>query len=520
VRLHQALAKLVEAEVLYQRGQPPQAHYLFKHALIQDAAYQSLLKSTRQQYHQQIAHVLEAQFADITETQPELLAHHYTEAGRIGQAIPYWQQAGQRAVERSAYVEAIAHLTKGLELLKTVPDTPARVQHELRLQIALGMPLITTKGYGAPEVENVYTRARELCGHVGDSSELFGTLLGLCRVYTTRAELQTGVELAERCFRLAQRAQSHDLLLEAHYALALTSFCIGHLARAHEHAERGIALYTPQHRSHAFLYGQDPGVTFRAYAARALWPLGYPTQAFNRTHEAMSLAYEVAHPFSLALGLIWMAELYQFRREGHTTQERAEAAIAFSTEQGFPLWAAWGTILRGWALAEQGRVAEGVAQIRHGLATFATTGAEIYRPYYLALLAEVYGKGGQTEEGVSAVAEALALVDKTGECWYEAELYRLKGELTLQSSVSNPHPPILHPQAEAEVCFLKAIDIARHQSAKSLELRAAMSLSRLWQQQGKKDEARQMLAEIYGWFTEGFDTKDLQEAKALLEELA
>jgi TOMM system kinase/cyclase fusion protein len=515
--LQRELGRLVEAELLYQRGVPPQARYVFKHALIQDAACQSLLKSTRQQYHKQIAQVLEEQFAETKETQPELLAHHYTEAGLIAPAIPYWQKAGQRAVERSANVEAISHLTKGLELLKTLPETPERVQQDLTLQITLGPALMTTKGFAASEVERAYARARELCQQVGETPEIFPVLWGLWAFYLVRAELQTALELGEQLLTLAQRQHAPAFLLEASYALGDTLFNLGEIVLAEEHLEQGITLYDPrQHSSQAFLYGQDPGVTCRAFAAWALWCRGYPDQALKRSHEALTLAQELAHPFSQAHALNVAAQLHQFRREGQAAQERAEAAITLSSEHGFALWLAWGTVLQGWALVEQEQVEKGIAQMRWGLAACRATGAELARPHLLALLAEGYREMGQTEEGLIALAEALDLVHRSGERYYEAELYRLKGTLTLQSRVQGPKSQV---EKEAEECFLKAIEIARRQQAKSLELRAAMSLSRLWQQQGKKAEARQMLAEIYGWFTEGFDTVDLQEAKASLEEL-
>ncbi len=530
-KLQHRLKQLVEAELVYQRGLLPQANYLFKHALIQDTAYQSLLKSKRQQLHQQIAQVLEEQFPETKETQPELLAHHSTEAGLVEQAIPYWQRAGERATQRSADLEAISHLTKGLELLKTLPDTPERAQQELLLQAALSPALMATKGWAAPEVGIAYARARELCQQVGETPQLFPVLYGLCGFYTNRAELLTARELGEQLLILAGSIQDPALLMEAHFALGQTLFWLGEFTLAREHGEQGVTLYNPQqHRSHAFLYGQDPGVACLSYAALALWHLGYPDQALKRIYNALTLAQELSHSYSLAVALVIAAMLHQFRREGPAAQERAEAAIALASEQGFPYLLARGTVLRGWALAEQGRGQGGIVQIRQGLAAWWATGAEVFRLYFLTLLAEAYGKVGQAEEGLTLLAEALAAVDNSGERFYEAELYRLKGELSLQSrqvktsqdksAVTNPQPPIPNPQAEAEACFRKAIEIARRQQAKSLELRAVMSLSRLWQQQGKKVEARQMLTEIYGWFTEGFDTADLKEARALLEELS
>ncbi|HEV8712154.1 MAG TPA: hypothetical protein VGX03_04915, partial [Candidatus Binatia bacterium] len=475
-----------------------------------------------QQYHQQIARALEDRFPEIVETQPELLAQHYTEAGLIKQAIPYWQKAGQRAAQRSANVEAITHLTKGLELLSTLPDTPERIQQELTLQISLGAPLIATKGYSAPEVGKVYTRARELCRQVGETPQIVPVLNGLQVFYITQGELQTGRELAEQTMRLAQSVQDPALLVQGHLVLGEVLYWSGEWAPARGHFERAIALYDPRRPRPPWAW-IDAKVPSLSYAALALWMLGYPDQALKRSQEAFTLAQELSHPFSLAWALHFAAWLYQCRREVQATQEQAEALIALCTEQGFPFWLAPGIRFRSWALAEQGQREEGLAQIRQGRAAGRVTRARIGRSHSLALQAEMCGKVGQAEEGLVLLADALAAVDTTGERFYEAELYRLKGELVLQSGVRSPEskPPNRNPQleVEAEACFLKAIEIARRQQAKSLELRAVMSLSRLWQQQGKKKEAHEMLAEIYGWFTEGFDTKDLQEAKALLEEL-
>jgi class 3 adenylate cyclase/predicted ATPase len=507
------LSVLKDSELLYERGIYPQSTYIFKHSLIQDATYQSLLKSTRQKYHRKIAQVLEKHFPDTMETQPELLAHHYTEAGLNEQAVGYWHQAGKRATQRYANVEAINHLSKGLEVLMTLPDTLERARQELDLQATLGLALMAVKGFASLDTERAYARARELCQQVGETSQLSPVLHGLFRFYMNRAELQTTRELAEQLFSLAQRAQDPELLLEAHRVLGTTMFWLGEMAPARAHLEQGMALYDPQqHRSHAFVYGQDPGVVCRSLAAWPIWMLGYPDQALQSTNEALTLARELAHPFSLAIALNIAAVFHQFRREAQAVQERAEALMTLSSEQGFPHWLAYGTILRGWALTAQGEGAEGIAQVRQGLVAHRATGAELYRPYFLALLTEAYGEVGQPEEGLTVLVEALAIVDNTGERNWEAELHRRKGELLLMQQGQK--------LGEAEECFRKALDTTRRQQAKSLELRAAMSLSRLWQQQGKQEEAHQLLAEIYGWFTEGFDTADLKEAKFLLEELA
>jgi class 3 adenylate cyclase/DNA-binding winged helix-turn-helix (wHTH) protein/predicted ATPase len=508
--LQQGLHQLVTAEFLYQRGLPPHATYLFKHALIQEAAYQSLLKSTRQQYHQRIAQVLEAQFPETAATQPELLAYHYTEAGVMAQAIPYWQQAGQRAIERSANLEAIGHLTKGLEVLTTLPDTPDRTRQELDVQTALGPALRAIKGWAAPEAARAYSRARELCQQVGETPQLFPVLFGLWTSSIVRPELQTARELGEQLLRLGQNAQNPALLVQAHWVLGFTLLFMGAFAPARAHMEHVMALYDPQqHRSYTLLYGQDPGATALLHAAWALWYLGYPDQALQRSQQSVTLAQELSHPFSLAWALDDAAKIYQFRREAQRTHERAEALMTLATEQRFAFWVVSATVLRGWALAEQGQGAEGIAQIRQGLAAWQAMGETLYQPHGHTLLAEIYGNVGQTEAGLAMLAEVLADVHNTGLCYCEAELYRLKGVL-LQA---------VGGSGEAEACFHQALDVARRQQAKSWELRAATSLARLWQQQGKRAEAYRLLAPTYGWFTEGFDTADLQEAKALLEEL-
>jgi class 3 adenylate cyclase/predicted ATPase len=522
VTLRRELAQLVDAELLYQRGVPPQIRYIFKHALIQGTAYQSLLKSKRQQYHQRIARVLEERFPETAEVQPELLAHHYTEAGLSREALGYWQRAGQLAIEQSANVEAIAHLNKGLEVLRTLPETSERAEQEIGIQIALGVPLIATKGYGAPEVEDAYTRARELSRGIGETPQLFPVLRGLWNCYLLRARLQTAYELGEQLLILAQKQQDPALLVGAYRVLGSTLCFQGELARAQKYVEQGIALYDQeQHSSLAFLYGADPGVVCRLYLAWLLWFRGYPDQALNGIYDALNLARELRHPFTLAFALSVSAMAHQFRRDREAVQELAEEAIALCTEQRIAQWLALGNIQRGWVLTEHGRCEEGIGQMHQGLAAWEGTGADLVRPYYLSLLIEAYGKVGKVEEGLTLLGEALAAVDRNGERWWEAELYRLKGELIVSQGVEEVQSPQPEVQqlSEAEGSLRHAIEIAHRQGAKSLELRAVMSLSRLLQKQGKKREARQMLAEIHSWFDEGFDDPDLQKAKELLEEL-
>jgi predicted ATPase len=511
--VQRGLHQLVEAEFLYQRGLPPQVIYVFKHALIQEAAYQSLLRSTRQQYHQRIAQVLEAQFPEVTAMQPELLAHHYTEAGLTAQAVRYWQRAGQLASDRSANLEAISHCTTGIALLTTLPETPEHTRQALTLYTTLGAALQMAKGHAAPEVEHAYTQAYALGQRVGETPELGPVLLGLWRLYNTRLQLHTAREVGDALLRLAPRAQDPTLAVIAHPHLGLTWFLMSAFPTAWQHFEAGLALYTPdQHRAPVFRSGQDPGVSCRAYAAMTLWLLGYPEHAWAHIHEGLALAHALAHPYSLAFAHFWAAWVAQVRRDAPAVRAHAEAAVALSTEQGFPLWAATGTTLRGWALAMQGQGEAGLAQVHQGIAAWRATGAALCVPCFCTMLAEVAARLGHTADGLQALAEAHTLVEQHEERWWEADICRLRGVLLRRQPGT--------PPAEAEACFQQALAVARRQEAKALELRAAVSLARLWQQQGKRAEAYDLLAPVYGWFTEGLDTADLQEAKALLEELA
>jgi class 3 adenylate cyclase/predicted ATPase len=508
--LQQGLGRLVEAELLYQRGLPPEASYLFKHALIQETALQSLLRHTRQQYHQQIAQVLAERFPETGETQPELLAQHYTEAGLAAQAVPYWQRAGQRAIERSANIEAISHLTKGLEVLKTLPETPERHQQELTLQLALGAALSMLKGFTATETEQAYNSARQLCQQVGDSPQRFAALAGLLRFYRSRTELKTAQELGEQLLKLAQSMQVPAFLLDAYCEQGTNLWHAGKFASALSHLEQGIAHYNPQkHPSRISSYSHAELLCFSS-AGRSAWFLGYPDQALGRNQEALALARQSPHPYSLATALHLASTLHVWRREAQLVQELAEATIVLSREHGFIRWLGGGLIRKGWAVATLGSAEEGIAQIRQGIATWREIGTKQAELQHLAMLAEAYKTGGQIEAGFSALAEALAIMHTSEERYYEAEVYRLRGELLLEEGKKFK---------AAEESFLQALAVARQQGAKSLELRAVMSLCRLWQKRDMRAQAHQMLTEIYRWFTEGFNTLDLQEAKALLDTL-
>jgi len=533
--------------------------YQFLHAMYQAVLYERIPAMRRLRLHHRIGQSEEQRHGVGASTIAAELAVHFERGGDLRRAVQYRQLAGHNTLRQHGYQEAIAHFTRGLELLATFPDTPERRQQELALQVALGSPLQALQGYSAPEVEAVYTRARELAQQIGETAPLFPVLRGLYVFYLLRGKLQTAHELGERLLSLAQSVEDPAFLLEAHFALGQALMFRGELVAAQEHIEHGIALYDPvRHGSHAFLYGQDPGVFCRILAAWNLCFLGYPDQALKRDYEALDVAREVLHPLSLAAAQALVAVTYQFRRDGHAAREHAGAAIELSSQQGFPFFLALGTIMTGWALAEQGQAEEGLVQLRQGLAAYRATGAELVMTRFIALLAEAWGKVGQSEEGLSVLPEAFAIMNSNGERDYEAELYRIKGTLTLQGakpkakiypelsrrskrqkklSVSHSQPLAPHIQAEveqeAEGYFLKAIDIARQQQAKSLELRAVMSLVRLRQQQvthasrstqqvscNRLNEAQRQLSEVYHWFTEGLDTKDLQDAKALLNTLA
>jgi class 3 adenylate cyclase/predicted ATPase len=506
------LSHLQAAEFIYEQPAFPEPEYVFKHALTQEVAYQSVLRERRSVLHERTAEAIEEVFRDGLGDHYGELAHHYGRTGNTQKAVDYLQLAGQQATRRSANAEAIAHFARGLELLERLPNTAERIQQELTLQISLGAPLIVTKGFAAPEVGQAFTRAQELCQELGDTPQLFPVLRGLGAYYVARGELQAAHEIGEQLLRLAESAEEPALFLEAHNSIGAISYFLGDLALAREHCEQGIALYDHrQHASHAFLYGQDPGVTCRTYEAGALLQLGYPDQALKVSNDGLTLARELGHPMSMVLALSSVARLHHLRGEAQTTQELAEAMISLSSEHGMHDWLTGGTIQRGQALAEQGREEEGIVQMREGLAAAQSIGMKVSRPGLLGGLARAYGEVGQVDEGLAALAESLALVQKTGERLHEAEQYRIKGELLLKRAAPDEH--------EAEACFHKAKDIAQHQSAKFYELRVATSLARLWQKQGKKEEARKLLADIYGWFTEGFDTAALKEAKALLAEL-
>jgi len=508
------LIRLQAAEFLYETSLFPEIEYTFKHALTHEVAYGSLLQDRRRALHARIVDAIEKQFSDRLSEHVEGLAHHAGRGELSEKAVEYLHQAGKKTAARSANREAIAYFEQALDLFKHLPETRKTLEQNIDIRIDLGPALIATSGYGADTVEQIYTQARELCQRLGETHRLFPVLWGLCRFYDARGELKKAHELGDQLFSVGQNLNDPALLLEAHHTRWSTSFILGELDSVVHHSQRGLSLYDPQQHFHLALRygGHDSGVCCRQMRAKALWLLGYPDQALQSIRGALVLARDLAHPFSLALALLFAAWVSQQRGDEQDALEHVEAAIALGTGHEFPRFVTQGSILGGYLLISQQQRDKGCELIRNALLAQRLRGPEREQSYFDSLVGEAYGIIGHTEEGLTTMGETLARVQTTGERFYEAELHRIKGELLLGQTTTD--------EREAEACFQKAIKVARGQSAKSLELRAAMSLSRLWQRKGKTAEARQLLAEIYGWFTEGFDTADLKEAKALLEELS
>ena len=488
------------------------AGYQFLHALYREIIYERVPTSRRARWHRQIGVRLEAGYGARAPELATELAAHFVRGRNAERAVPYLQMAAAQAVRRSAHHEAFQHLTQALELLAMLPETPARRQRELDVQIALGSVLIATKGAGSPEVEQAYARARALCAQIGETPQLFSTLRGLCRFYRSRGALPTARELGEQLYRLAQREAEPAHQLEAHDALGGTLFYLGDYAAARIHLEQGIALTDPMTQGELVLqHGVALGVRCLAMAAWTLWCLGYPAQALQRSQEALALAQALAHPYSLGLSQHYAASLHHHRREAAAVEAQAEALMPLGTVQGFPLWVGFGAVWRGWVSAMQGQGEAGLEQIRQGMEAVIAAGQVVSRPLCLVLLAEATGHVGRYVEGLRLLTEVLTALETSGRGDLLAETYRLQGEFLLRQA----RPDVVR----AEACFHQALAVARRQQAKSWELRCAMSLSRLWQQRNRREEAHQLLAEAYGWFTEGFDTADLRDARGLLEGL-
>jgi predicted ATPase/DNA-binding winged helix-turn-helix (wHTH) protein len=487
--------------------------YRFVHELYREVLYERVSVSRRVRWHRQIGTRLEAGYVQQASELAAELAMHFVRGKEAPKAAYYLRLAGENALRLSAYQEALAHLQQGLAMLQTLPDTPERIQHELRLRMALGPALMATKGYVSADVAANYGRARELCQQEGDTFQSFPVLWGLWQFANGSAQHQTAWELGEQLLAVAQQSDDPVHILQAHHALWNTAFHRGMLVTAQRHLAQGQRLYTPQqHHAHAVQYAvDDPGVCCLSTGAQIQWLLGYPDQAEEMSRAGLALAQELGHPYSLAHALIDAATISQFRRDIRSVSERAEAVLALGNEHGFRIMVALGTILQGWAHAMQ-QPGAGIAEMRQGLADLYAMGTEHLQPWFRVLLVEACGHINLVDEGCTLLNDALRITHATGERVMEGELYRLQGELWLVRSTGQ--------DAEAETCFQRALEVARQQQAKSLELRAAMSLGRLWQQQGKRAAAYEILAPTYGWFTEGFDTADVREAKALLDNLA
>ncbi|MCK1636114.1 AAA family ATPase [Bradyrhizobium sp. 157] len=510
--LQAALDDLVGAGLVFRRGTPPQATYSFKHALVQDAAYATLVRAKRQRMHARIAAAIEQHFSETVQAQPELLAHHYMEAGLAQPAIDYWLRAGQRAIARSAMTEALAQLQSGLDLLASLPEAD-RSRRELDLQVALGVALMATQGWAAPEAGRANARARDLCEQIGATAQLWPVLYGQWVFHGVRAEQNAAREVADEFLRRAQDHQEASATVVAHRISGTGAFWRGEVAAARTHLERTLALYDPErHQSLAFLYVQDPRVAALSALSWTWLVLGYPEQARARSREALDAAREIAHLNTLAYALLFACFFEQFRGAGREAKDRAEKLIELATEQNFPHFLAAATVIRGWALTQSGELETGLAQLRQGLPAWRATGAGLYEPYFLGLQAEALGRSGAAEEGLDLVAKALERVEETGERWFEAELHRIMGELMLR--LPKPDP------IAAEARFGHAAATARQQGAKVWELRATTRLAEVWREQGRCGEAHDLLGPLYSQFTEGFGTPDLQAASALLRETA
>jgi predicted ATPase len=507
--LARMLADLQLGEFIYEQPAVGDIEYTFKHALTQEVAYGSVLGERRALLHERIGAAIEANFAQSIDDHLGELAHHYGRSANRIKAIEYFERAARKALQRSAFSEAIDDATRGLALVSNGSTDPINLQRELELRSTLGDALSATRGYADQQVQATLERARALCVEAGDSARLFTVLIGLRWFFTFRLELSAARDIAQQLVALAQRLGDPSMLAEARFALGHTLFLLGEFSAAREPLEQQLKATEVSHAHPSYLAG-DPGAMVLAIASWVFWCLGYPELACQRGDEALAVARSISQPYTLTLVSIMVSQLHKLLRDGAGACNTAQEAVEIATKSGFALQLAQATIHRGAALLELGQVDEGVSELKRGIDAVESTGA-IARSMYLALLGDGYSKWGRVHEGVACIATALARSANSGEHSFDAELYRLRGELLLASSPS--------ASSEAQQSLRSAIDLAQKQCAKSWELRATMSLARLLAEQGNRDEARTILAEIYNWFTEGFDTADLKDAKALLDQL-
>jgi tetratricopeptide (TPR) repeat protein len=510
--LLEELAKLVKAEILFQRGRPPRCAYTFKHSLLQDAAYQTLLRKRRQQVHQMIADVLERQFPERAGAEPELLAHHFTEAGLDEKAVDYWRRAGLRSQDRAANREAIGHLTRGLEVLQRLPPSPDRDRLELGLQAPLGVVLTAVRGWGAQEVAPAIERARELAWKVGSDTDRFFVLWGLWGFRLLRLELDRCWEIAAEVMRLAEGSpEGRELLAEAHWLPGCTAFYQGDFTTALEHFRQGLELYdSARARANSLRTGQNVGVLYHSHIAVALWELGFPDQALARAEETIRFARDLGHPFSFAMALYYRRRVYQCCRLEDRVASYIDEEYEHCQRHGFGFWGAHAALARGGLLARQGELDQARALIAPAVRALDASGCKCSLTHPYSFLAECFLRAGRVDDALAWLGCGFDLAENHDERCLESELLRLKGEALLASAGGD--------SAEAEACLVRAAEVAKLQRAKSRQLRAAVSLARLWRRQGRSGEARQALAETLAGLTEGFGTADAVEARALLDE--
>jgi serine phosphatase RsbU (regulator of sigma subunit)/energy-coupling factor transporter ATP-binding protein EcfA2 len=510
--LRSELAKLVSAGILYNQGQSPQGAYLFKHTLLEEALYGAIEKPNRQQFHRRIAEVIETRFTNSAETQPELLAEHFNEAGITQKAVTYCLKAGLRSRDRFANVEAISHLTKGLKLLETLDPSPERDAHELEFLGPLGTAYIAWRGYAAPEVGPIFRRAHALCERVGQTPQVFAIMWGNFAFHIVRGDFRICTDLAEEAIAFGERLNDPGILMEALFLRGVTRLYRGDFAGARDCCARAIADFDDRERAAfwAALVGEDAGVTHRCYLALAMWHLGFPDQALQLNRETLELARVINQPFSLEYALHHTGWLHQHCRLGVQTHASGEEQMRIATEQGFLFWHASGTLYAAGGLLLQGRLEQGLRLLQKGLDAYRATGAELALPYYLGMLADACTQTARFAEAHTALDEALSLVEKNDERFQEAELHRLKGELLLAES---------DHQTAAEECFRRAMESADRHQSKAWKLRTTTSLAQLWQKQGRREEALKALSAVHSMFTEGFTMPDLVDAAALIENL-
>lgn len=516
--LASALDRLVQAGLLFRRGVPPQASYLFKHALVQDAAYGTLLREPRRALHARIAETIERQFAETAESRPEILAHHYTEAGLTEKAASLWGKAGQKSEARSALVEAVAQLTRALNLIATLPSTQELRREQIKLQVALINPVIHTKGFAATETKATIERARLLIAQAEALGEppddpllLFSVLWAFWVAAQVAFDGDLMCNLAAQFMALAEKQSDPVPLMIGHRQIGISLFYTGAPAEGRGHLDQAIALYEPaKHRALASRFGIDPRVVTTFVRSYCLWALGYPEAALKDAHDAIKFAREL-HDIGGLMGALKHAVAYILSGNYAEAAEHAQELVSLAEEKNARFWKAEGSGNQGILLTLAGRASEAIEISTSAIAASRSTGATLWAPFRLQYLARAHAELGQFEEAWRRIREAMTAVETTKEKWCEAEVHRITGEIALMS----PEPDA----AKAEACFERALAVARAQQAKSWELRAAMSMARLWRDQGKRHKARKLLAPVYGWFTEGFDTSDLKEAKALLDEL-